>query len=158
MKFRKVAVIAAGALLATTTVFAESHGAKSPYDSQIKARKGMMNLYAVNLGVLGGMAREKIAYDAEAAQVAADNLVALTSVNVNSLWPQGSDSASTEGTRALPEIWSNFPDVGAKSGALKDAAAAMQGLAGADLASLQSGMGALGGACGACHKAYRQEQ
>ena len=158
MKFPKVALVAAGTLLATSTVFADGHGAKSPFENQIKARQGQMNLYLVNIGILGGMAREKTPYDADAAQAAADNIVALANLNVSALWPQGSDSAAEESSRALPEIWSNFPDVGAKAGAMKEAAVAMQGLAGKDLASLQSGMPALGGACNACHKSYRQEQ
>jgi len=62
---------------------------------------------------------------------------------------------SIDGTRALPALWENFPDLMTKGKALADAAAGMADAAGTDLASLQAAMGPLGGACSACHKAYR---
>jgi len=71
------------------------------------------------------------------------------------LWPAGSDADSAEGTRALPDIWSNFPDVAAKGAMMREAADAMAAAAGTDLASLQAAMGPLGAACGGCHKPYR---
>ena len=60
-----------------------------------------------------------------------------------------------DGSRALPALWENMPDVMSKASDLATAATAMETAAGTDLASLQAGMGAVGGACGACHKAYR---
>lgn len=143
------------ALGATTAAIADGHS--EALKGAVKARQGQMQLYAHNLGVLGGMAKGDVAYDAAAAQAAADNLVAVSGLNAMTMWPQGSDSTSMEGTRAKAEIWSNFPDVGAKAGALAEASVAMAAAAGTDLASLQAAMGALGGACGACHKAYRSK-
>lgn len=122
----------------------------------VKARHGIMNLYANNLGQLGAMARGAVDYDAEAASKAANNLALLVQIDQSTLWPQGTDSATLEGSRALPEMWANFPDVMAKGGALSDAVTAMQSAAGTDLAALQGAMGALGAACSSCHKAYRQ--
>ena len=124
-------------------------------EGAIKARQGQMQLYAHYLGILGGMARGNADYDAAAAQAAADNLLAVASLNAGSLWPQGSDMDSAEGTRAKAAIWENFPDVGAKSMALTSAAANMATAAGTDLGALRAAMGDLGGTCGACHKAYR---
>ncbi|WP_238368066.1 c-type cytochrome [Mesobacterium pallidum] len=121
----------------------------------IKARQAQMTLYAFNLGTLGAMARGNAPYDAEAATAAATNLQALTGLNASALWPAGSDSESVDGTRALPALWQNFPDVIEKAQATKAAADAMVTAAGTDLAALQGAMGALGGACGDCHKAYR---
>ena len=121
----------------------------------IKARQAHMQILAFNMGQLGAMAQEKMPYDAATAQVAADNIVAMTAVKQNAYWPVGSDSESVEGSRALPALWSDMDGVMAKAAAFGEAAAAMQAAAGTDLASLQGAMGALGGGCGGCHEAYR---
>ena len=139
-----VACVALGGAVAQTQV----HPA-------VKARQSIMTLYANNLGQLGAMAKGDVEYNAEAASAAATNLVLLTQMDQSTLWPQGTDNASTDGTRALPAMWENFPDVMAKGQAMSDAALAMQAAAGTDLDSLRGAMGALGGACGGCHKAYR---
>lgn len=121
----------------------------------VKARKAQMQLYAYNLGLLGGMAKGDIAYDATAASAAASNLAALTKLDQSRLWPQGSDDMSAEGSRALPALWENIPDVMAKGMEMAAAADAMAGVAGNGLEALQAQMGAVGGACAACHKPYR---
>jgi cytochrome c556 len=120
-----------------------------------KARQAQMQLYAFNLGLLGGMAKGEVPYDATAAVAAAGNLTSLARLDQSRLWPDGSDEMGVEGSRALPAVWDNIPDVMAKGDDLVTAATAMEAAAGTDLPSLQAAMGALGGACGACHKAYR---
>ncbi|MDX5401691.1 MAG: cytochrome c [Rhodobacterales bacterium] len=120
-----------------------------------KARQAQMQLYAFNLGLLGGMAKGEVPYDATAAAAAAGNLSALAQMDQSRLWPEGSDEMGVDGSKALPALWENLPDVMSKGSDLVTAAAAMETAAGTDLASLQAAMGALGGACGACHKAYR---
>jgi cytochrome c556 len=121
----------------------------------VTARTSIMQLYANNLGQLGAMAKGEVEYDAEAAAKAAGNLALLVQLDQSTLWPQGTDNGAIDGTRALPDIWQNFPDVMAKGAALGEAVTVMQAAAGTDLASLQGAMGGLGGACTACHKAYR---
>lgn len=144
----------AGAVLAGTIAIAGGHGG----NPAVKARQAHMQLYAHNLGVLGGMAKGDIDYDAGQAQAAADNLAVLTAINQMSYWPAGTstDDLGNE-TRALPAAWdpANWDDLMAKSAAMADAATAMQAAAGS-LEGVQASIGAVGGACGACHKAYRQ--
>lgn len=147
-------VIAAIGLI-TTMGLGSAVADEAPHPA-VKARNAIMNLYANNLGQLGAMAKGQVDYDAEAASKAANNLSLLVQLDQSTLWPQGTDTDSISGTRALPAMWQNFPDVMAKSKALSDAVAAMQTAAGTDLASLQGAIGAVGGACGGCHKAYRQ--
>lgn len=118
----------------------------------VTARQAHMQLYAHNLGVLGGMAQGKIDYDAEAAQAAADNLLAVAALDQRGYWPEG----TAEGTKALPAIWDNMDDFMAKSEDLVFEAQGVADVAGTDLASLQGAMGNLGGACSACHREYRQ--
>lgn len=138
-----------------TALFVGTASADEARHPAVTARTSLMKLYANNLGQLGAMAKGEAAYDAEAASKAAGNLALLVQLDQSTLWPQGTDNGSIDGTRALPDLWQNFPDVMAKGAALGEAVTAMQAAAGTDLASLQGAMGALGGACAACHKAYR---
>ena len=127
-------------------------------EGAIKARQGQFQMFALNLGVLGGMAQGRVAYDADAAQEAADNLFHLTRNTQLGMWPQGSDNMATDGTRALPLIWDQNEDFLARYAALQAAAEGMQAAAGTDLATLQGALGGLGGACQACHQQFRAEQ
>lgn len=151
--------IAAAVVIGLTAgiALAGSH-AKGPHDAAIKARQAKMKLYAFNLGILGAMAKGEADYDAAAAGTAASNLMMLTSVFMPAAWPPGSDNASVEGTDALPAMWEAKPEeVGAKAQALSDAAKQMAAVAGTDLDGLRGAIGAVGQACGGCHKAYRAE-
>lgn len=140
------------------SLFAGTAFADEGTDRAIKARQSLMQLYAFNLGALGAMAKGVVDYDAEAASASAANLVSLSTLSMTGMWPQGSDIGSNANTAALPEIWSMYPDIATKGKGMVDAAAAMQIAAGVDLASLQGAMGQMGGACGACHKTYRQKK
>lgn len=154
-KLIRFSALALGAALITTTpASADGH-----LEGAIKARKAVMQLYAYSLGALGGMAKGKVEYNAEAAQAAADNLVKAASINQSSMWPEGSDStAMPDMTRAKVEIWKTYPEVAEKGKALVVAADAMAAAAGKDLASLQGAIGAVGGSCGGCHKPFRAEK
>lgn len=147
-------LLAAAAALTGTFALAASHA--GPHDGAIKARKAQMQLYAYNLGALGAMAKGEVEYTAEAASAAASNLAMLTKLDQSTMWPAESDSMSVDNSRALPDMWDNFPDVMAKGQALVTAAAAMETAAGQGLDELRAAMGAVGGACGGCHKVYRQ--
>lgn len=129
--------------------------AQKALNDATKARQAQMQLYAFNLGLLGGMAKGEVPYDAAAATAAAGNLASLAQLDQSRIWLEGSDEMGVDGSKALPAIWENIPDVMSKATDLVTAAKAMQASAGTDLASLQASMGTLGGACGACHKAYR---
>ncbi len=132
-----------------------AHGT-GPFKMEIMARQGIMAYRALQLGVLGGMAKGEIAYDAGAAQKAADNLAASAAIDESMLWPKGSDTTANPDSEALPKIWEDGSDVGERHKVLADAAAAMQAAAGKDLDSLKAAMGPVGEACGGCHKMYRK--
>ena len=158
MKMRFALRISAAALLAATTLTATTltATAQDALESAVKARQAHMQLYAFNLGTLGAMAKGAMDYDAEAASRAATNLATLASLDTRDFWVPGSAAGDVEGSRALPAMWEPDSDVMAKAGALREATATLAATAGTDLASLQASMGAVGGACSACHKAFRQ--
>ncbi|MFO1173843.1 MAG: cytochrome c [Paracoccaceae bacterium] len=149
---KKILVTATAAFVALATL---AGAEDAPFTSQIKARQGLMELNALNIGVLAGMAKGETPYDAEKAKAAADALVGVYNLDLPMLWPQGSDNSANPATHALPAIWADGSDIGAKVENWEKAALAMQAAAGKDLDSLKGAMNDLGGACGACHKAFR---
>ena len=156
MKVKLIAVIAA-ALLVATSGFAKDDG---PHDKAIKARQALMQLYSFNLGILGGMAKGKIDYNADAASAAADNLLAAVSMNQSAMWPPGShngDEANRQ-NRALPAIWDTYPKITEAGKAMNEAAVGLQAAAGNGLDELKSAMGAAGKSCKGCHDDFRAKK
>lgn len=146
-----IAGTAAIAALAAGMAFAQD----APFGMEIKARQGLMAYRAVQMGVLGGMAKGDVAYDAATAKAAADALVHSGTLDQSMLWPPGSDNAGNPASTAAASIWADGSNIGELSTAYTAAAESMAAAAGTDLASLQGAMEALGGSCGACHKAHR---
>ena len=148
-------IFASGALalvIGTGAVLAD------PIRDAIDARQAQFTLFAYNIGPLVQMAQGDIDYDSEIAQRSADNLAALTHTHQDRHWPEGSDNASVDNTRALPSIWEDAEDFASKFADLRAATAAIQEAAGQDLASLQGALGPVGNACSACHDANRAEE
>lgn len=137
--------------------FAFAQTALSPMEAH-EAREAHMKLYGSQMKIMGDMAKGDTAYDAAAAQAAADKLLELAKVDQSTWWPEGSDSDSVAGSRALPVIWTDMEGILAKQADLEAAATNMQTAAGVDLASLQAAIGAVGGACGGCHEVYRKPE
>jgi cytochrome c556 len=155
MKRNKVLIAASlASVLSVGAVFADDP-ADNPFAAGVKARQAQMQLYAFNLGILGAMAKGKADYNAEAAALAANNIVHIASIHQPQAWALGSDNSAVKETRALPALWQNFPDVGEKSKELFAAAQAMNAVAGDGQNAVGGAMGRLGAACSACHKAYR---
>jgi cytochrome c556 len=127
----------------------------APFGMEIKARQGLMAYKAINIGVLAGMAKGEMEYDAAKAKAAADALAASAKMDQSMIWPPGSGNSANPASTAADSIWAEGSNIGELSDAHTAAADAMAAAAGTDLASLQGAMEALGGSCGACHKAHR---
>lgn len=149
-----------GATLAAAALMVAGAAVAGPYDGAIKARKGLMDNLAFNLGMLGGMAKGAMPYDAEKAKAAADNLVTLTTLNEGAYWPKGSDAEAMKDndvkTHALPAIWEKQDEFMGHMKTLHEAAMKMQSDAGSK-EGIQGAIGGVGGACGGCHKAFRAQ-
>jgi cytochrome c556 len=89
------------------------------------------------------------------AEAAATNLVTLSALAQNH-WPEGSDSFSIDGTRALPAIWEDMADFEQKWAAFGSQAAALADAAPNGAEGLGAAVGALGQTCQSCHEAYRE--
>ncbi|MBK0327077.1 cytochrome c [Rhodobacteraceae bacterium F11138] len=149
--------VAAITAVAGTAAISDSNADKAAL-AAVKARQSQMTLYAFNIGLLGGMAKGNVEYDATAASAAAANLASLSKLDQSRLWPQGSDNETLghDVTEALPKIWAADSDIAQKGMALVEAATAMESAAGGGLDSLRGAMGPLGKSCGSCHETYRQ--
>jgi cytochrome c556 len=130
---------------------------RDPLAAAIEARQSHMQLYAHNLGILGGMARGNIDYDADMAATAAADLVALASVSQQAYWPEGTDNAAYDDSRALPAVWEDTEGFEAAKAALLTAATALAETAGTGPEGL-AGMREVGASCGACHETFQESR
>ena len=143
---RLIAKTAAFALVLVATVAIAAEAT----DPVVKARQELMDGNGMNAKILGEMAGGKAAFDAVAAEAAKAALVAASAEIAAKFEMQASDPKS----KAKPEIWANFADFTAKAGALNAAATALDA---STLEGVQAGMAGVGGACKACHTAYKSE-
>lgn len=118
----------------------------------IKARKDGFQVFRVSMGAI-----KKVVDDngpASAAVAPAEAIAAQAGKQLQH-FPAGSDKGDT---KAKPEIWANKAQF---DGYMKDAEAKATALAAAaksgDMAAVKAGFGALGGTCGTCHKAFRND-
>lgn len=148
-------ILAATLLVSTVAVTAYAGGhAGNP---AVKARKAHMQLYAHYLGVVGGMAKGEVEYNAESASAAANNLAALTALDQRTYWVPGTSNAELgDETRLLPAAFEADSKAIEISMQLAEAAVGLAAVAGDGQAALGPALGPVGTACGACHEAYQQ--
>lgn len=144
------------AAIAATAIALPAIAQAQSIENAIAARQGQFQIMLLSLQTVGGMARGNVPYDAEAAQVAADNLVSVSMLHPGPFWPEGSDNMSVEGTRALPAIWDNLDDVVSIWEDFGAAAEGLQAVAGDGQAALGPALGQVGATCNACHDNYRE--
>ena len=116
----------------------------------IAKRQALMKDNGAQATIGGQMAQGATPFDAAAAKAAMLKLAA-NAAEIPADFPAGS-----EGGKALPAIWANFPDFEAKAMALKTAAEAAATAADQGLEAFGPAFGAVGQSCGGCHQTYRQ--
>jgi cytochrome c556 len=140
-----VKALVLGAALTAGAAFAQVERT----DPNAIARSELMKMQGMNAGLLGKMAAGEEPYDLAKAEAAKAGLIE-SSGKIEAVFMQ--QGAADPVSEARPEIWVNWDDFLVKAKALGDATAAL------DLSSAETigaGMGAIGGACAECHKAYR---
>ena len=142
---RKTVLILTSSLMIASMALAHN-GVKNP---AVMARMQGMEQIGAASKVLGSIARGRVAFDAGAA-ASAKAALAQHAAEIPALFEAQEDDPKSE---ALPAIWSDFADFTAKADALRDAAEAMDVTSAETIAA---GMGAVGGSCRSCHKAYRK--
>lgn len=82
--------------------------------------------------------------------------IAEIAAKIPDLFPQGSDAADDE---AKADIWQNWDDFTTKAKGLQNEAGMLASAAGGgDIATVGAQFEKVGGACGACHKVYREKK
>lgn len=142
MKF-KARILVTGLLLVAGAAFAAD-----ATDPTVKAWQELMDANGGAVKTLGGMAGDKMPFDAAAAEAAKAALVASSAEIEAKFKTMATDPAS----KASPDIWTNWDDFVAKGNALSAAAAALDVTS---LETLQAGMAGVGGACKDCHMKYK---
>lgn len=143
---------AAKALIATLTLTAGIALAKEGVqDPTVKIRMDLMGTVGQNTKILGDMAGDKAPFDAAAAE-AAKTALAAAAAQIPAVFETEADDPVSE---ARPEIWMNTEGFVEKAKGLETAAGAIDV---SSLASLQAGMGAIAGACKACHSDFRAKK
>jgi cytochrome c556 len=154
----KAMLMASAGLVAISTV--PMVAAADPIEDAIKARQASMRLNAFTLGMRGAMAKGERSYDPELASALANDLQALASLSNAEMWPEGSSNEAlglADKTRALPAIWTTFPEVVEKHDVWEEATVQLSAVAGDGLEALQANIGPVGQGCGGCHETFRAE-
>lgn len=125
-----------------------AHAEGEPSDPTVKARVELMKSIGGATKTLGDMAGGKTTFDAAAAEAAKTALVAASGEIAARFETQATDPAS----EAKPEIWTSWEDFVTKATALNSAASALDA---GSVDGIKAGMAGVGGACKACHSAYR---
>jgi len=119
-------------------------------------RQSWFALLAANFGPMVAMVKGEIPWDENLMASYADQLAALTTLDVLRGFPDGSDKGTT---RAKPEIWTNKADFEKKLDNLKAEVNALQSVAntGTDRKAIAAGVAATGKACKSCHDEYKSK-
>ncbi len=139
-----VAVLGVAVAVAGGAAFAQADA--------IKARKDGFQVFRTSMGAI----KRVVDGNGSAADAAAPaQAIAAQAAKQVAHFVPGSDKGDT---KAKPEIWANMADFTAKMKAAETAAMQLATVAQAgNLDGVKAGFGALGGTCGACHKAYRND-
>lgn len=153
---KKLVVLTAGAV---ALVGMSGAGLADKLEDAVKARQSYYQVVKFNAGPLFAMMKGSMDYDADAAQLHANNLKTLTALKNGAMWPKGSSKADLPGkTRALAAIWEAGSKVGEKGGDFRKAVAELADAAGQGKDAMAEKVKAMGAACSACHKEYRAKE
>ncbi len=153
MKTKLVAFTLLASLTATAIIAQDD-----PFKDTVEIRHGLMLQMATDLATLGGMAKGTAPYDQASATKAAGNIAAIASVISMEQFPAGSEAGKATDSFALADVWAKQDDFMTKITGLNEAAGMMQTAAATSADAIKGSMAQLGGACSACHKAYRQPE
>ena len=148
---RKLLPVALTMLIATSAAAQDM----KPEDV-VDARRAYFTLLGFNMDQLSAMAKGEVEYSAEDAMAAAGNLKVLTTYAPKALYAPGTSNVDLAGkTRALPEIWTDFPGYQAKSKEYREAVVALNEVAGQGRSELGKAVMKVGASCKSCHSSYR---
>lgn len=150
-KLRNIALATTAAAGLALSFQAASHMVKE--EPQQSYRQSYFTLVAMNFGPIAAMVKGEMPWDDAMLKTFADDLGALSSMDVSRAFAPGSEKGTT---RAKPGIWENTDDFKAKLGDFQEALVALQQAAGTgDKKAVAGAVGTAGKACKSCHDEYK---
>jgi cytochrome c556 len=118
-------------------------------------RQSFFTMMAMNFGPMVAMMKGEIPWDQPAFEGYANELAAVSSLNLLRGFPEGSQVGKT---RAKPAIWDNMEDFSQKKDDLSTAAQDLAtAAASGDRAAIGEQFKIVGGACKSCHDEYKSK-
>ncbi|WP_113906397.1 c-type cytochrome [Aliidiomarina celeris] len=144
-------LVSLGALLITPSLQAE------PFENAAEAveyRQNAFSMIRANFGVLAGMARNEIPFNADEAKTRAQAVYHLSYIPWQGFVGMGENAY--EGTEALPGIWQNKADFNNKAEALRSAAKELvEATESGSMNTIRPKFMAVARSCQQCHEQYR---
>jgi cytochrome c556 len=159
-RFKKILALSALTLTSAAIFTVSAQDAPPPTPEEIAAsstaaRQAVFKLLAFNMAPISGMARNTVEFDAALAQRNALRIAALAPM-IPELFAANDTRSFDVSTEALPVIWDNMADFGAKADDLQQAAGVFAAVAAdGDRAATIAAIRAFGSTCGNCHREYR---
>lgn len=146
---RRIALIAGFLVVSASIPAAVSAQELTPTQEY---RSTVMQSIQRHQGALRAIVRGEVPYGEHAATHAA--ALHGLALSLSDIFPEGSGG---EGTRAKPEIWSDWDTFNARVADIQQATAALMEAvdAGADLAALGEALEGVGPTCAGCHRPFR---
>lgn len=118
-------------------------------------RQSYFAMLAMNFGPIGAMVKGEMPWNEAALQGYADDMAAITTLDLMRGFAPGSDKGTT---RAKPEIWKNTADFESKLEDLQTSVAALQEASQeGDKKLIAKSVGAVGQSCKSCHDDYKSK-
>ena len=154
MKLIMVSVMAVA--IASGSVTAQQAVSEKQASDALEFRQSIFKLVKSNVGVLGGMARGKVAFDAALVEKNATRITQLSKM-VPDYFAINTSNYDLD-TEALAKIWDNMDDFNSKAENLYVASMALQDAAKTGQeAATKKAIGGLFKTCKSCHDEYKQD-
>ena len=159
--FAKLGLVAVCAMAGVSTMVLAQGGGAPPspekaIETAVLTRQGLLKVVAWSFAPVGGMLKGA-PFDAAAAQKSAARIKMLATM-LPDAFDMDTHTQSKTPTKAKESIWTNKADFASKADDLQKAATALEDAAkGGNADATKTAARAVGQACGACHKAYRDE-
>ena len=148
-------------LLAVVTFLLSSSTWAVDNEELVEARQGLMKLYSVNMDLLGEMTRRIEPYNKNTAKAVANNLLALSKLEIGALWPEGTslaDKGFEDKTLAKPDIWEKRDKISQHQKKLVTSMEKLAKDAAWSLEYLDDALKDVSDACRSCHKDFRAKR
>jgi cytochrome c556 len=134
---------------------AHADGPPSKGERALTYRKALYQVIVWNVGPMGGMAQDKLPFNASEFALRAQRVAELTPMLAEAYPPESQDVANS---KLKPAMWANRADFDSKLKTLVERSAALAEVAqGGDPAKTKAAFFSMADACKACHDKYKAD-